>query len=316
MGAAPHDGAFGLASDIVELLVLTDDERLLDMLRTVVGRVRRVWQAASADSVGDLLLAGSVGILVLDSSMLRAEAATFIVDIKRQFPDLVIVLVGDRDIEVTLAALISSGTVYRFIHKPVSPGRAKLFADAAVKKFNEHRAGRGARREVARTAAKRRSWLVGASAGLAIMVMTAAFVEKRNAPTDQSPRNRSLSGSSSEPESPLLSRAATALAENRLTRPRGDNALELYRLALKHDPSNKTAQAGLGKVYERLIAKAEDALFTARLDAAAAAIDQARTAGVERPRISLLLAELAKARAQIGALRAMGPSAGESIHPD
>lgn len=313
---APLDGAFSLASDIIELIVLTDDERLLDMLRTAVGRVRRVWQAASADSVGDLLVAGAVGILVLDAAMLSAQAATFIVDIKRQFPELVILLAGDRDMEVALAALISAGTIYRFIHKPVSPGRAKLFVDAAVKKYNDHRAGGGARRDLGRTSSKRRSWLVGASAGLAVIVMTAAFIEKKNAPTDQSAGNRNLHGNSSEPQSPLLSRAATALAENRLTAPGGDNALEFYRLALRRDPLNKIAHAGLAEVHERLVGTAEDALFTGRLDAAATAIEQARMAGVDRPRIALLVAELAKVRAQIKALRAPAPPTANSVNPE
>jgi len=58
---------------------------------------------------------------------------------KQQFPDLVIVVAGARDAETELARLISDGTVYRFIHKPMSPARARLFADAAVKRYEDQR---------------------------------------------------------------------------------------------------------------------------------------------------------------------------------
>ena len=104
-----------------------------------MGGARRLWHVPSGDKVSDLLVAGEVGILVLDVQALAEGPAVFIGQIKRQFPDLVVVVAGNRDAEISLAGLISAGTVYRFIHKPMSPGRAKLFADAAVKKFDEQR---------------------------------------------------------------------------------------------------------------------------------------------------------------------------------
>src|SRR6202166_2309195 len=138
-GAALDALRFSLASDIVELVVLTADEVFLQTLREAVGGARRLWHVPSADKVSDLLVAGEVGILVLDVNALSEIASVFIGQIKRQFPDLVVVVAGNRDAETSLAALISAGSVYRFIHKPMSPGRAKLFADAAVKKYEEQR---------------------------------------------------------------------------------------------------------------------------------------------------------------------------------
>ncbi|HEX4152049.1 MAG TPA: TonB family protein [Steroidobacteraceae bacterium] len=129
-----------LASDIVELVVLTVDDVFLQTLREAVGASRRLWHVASPDKVSDLLLAGSVGILVLDVQALQQQPGSlFIAQIKRQFPDLVIVVAGAREAEAELARLISEGTVYRFIHKPMSPARAQLFADAAVKRYGEQR---------------------------------------------------------------------------------------------------------------------------------------------------------------------------------
>ena len=130
--------SFSSASDIVELVIFTQDEVFLQTLREAVGGARRLWHVPSADKVGDLLLAGQVGILVLDVQALSEPASAFVARIKLQFPELVVVVAGHREAEASLANLISGGTVYRFIHKPVSPGRAKLFVDAAVRKYAEH----------------------------------------------------------------------------------------------------------------------------------------------------------------------------------
>jgi hypothetical protein len=112
-------------------------------------------------------------------------------------------------------------------------------------------------------------------------------------------------------ESPLLLRAAAALAANRLTPPAVDNALELYLQALARDPSDATARGGLREVHERLVARAEDALLEERLDEAAAAIQTARKAGVESGRIALLSAQLARSRSLVRASTA--PVASKSV---
>src|ERR1700677_5119875 len=101
---------FSLASDIVELVVLTADEAFLQTLREGVGAARRLWHVLSPDKISDLLVAGGVGILVLDVQALNEAAARFVADIKHQFPDLVIVVAGNRESETELARLISDGS--------------------------------------------------------------------------------------------------------------------------------------------------------------------------------------------------------------
>src|SRR6202453_2310975 len=81
---------FSLASDIVELVVLTRDDVFLQTLREAVGGARRLWHVPSADKVSDLLVAGEVGILVLDVQALNETPSVFVGQIKRQFPDLVV----------------------------------------------------------------------------------------------------------------------------------------------------------------------------------------------------------------------------------
>jgi TonB family protein len=294
---------FSLASDIVELVVLTTDEVFLQTLREAVGGARRLWHVPSGDKVSDLLVAGEVGILVLDVQALIEGPSTFIGQIKRQFPDLVVVVAGDRDAEISLAGLISAGTVYRFIHKPMSPGRAKLFADAAVKRYDEQRRRTSSGPPIQRSSRSNRGWLTGGAIGAFGIIVAIAWGVYRGGETDvdaQAP-----GGLARAPvESPLLVAAAGALAANRLIEPAGDNALELYMRALAGNPADPIARAGVAEVRERLLARAENALLEERLDEAAAAIETARKSGVESGRIAFLTAQLAKSRERVKAAQA------------
>jgi TonB family protein len=290
---------FSLASEIVELVVLTADDAFLQTLRDAVGGARRLWHVPTADKVSDLLVAGEVGIVVLDVQTLYEGARVFVEQIKRQFPDLVLVAAGHRDDETSLAALISSGLVYRFIHKPMSPARAKLFAEAAIKKYDDQRR-RAAEAPPPRVASPASGvWLIGGALAALLIIGAIAWIAHRNNGEEAPPPTSSETAKPAAVESPMLARSAAALAANRLTEPPGDNALELYQQLQARNPADPAARAGLAEVHERLLARAENALLEERLDEAAAAIDTARKSGVESGRISFLTAQLAKSREQM-----------------
>lgn len=290
---------FSLATDIVELVVLTADEVFLQTLREAVGSERRLWHVPSADKVSDLLVAGEVGILVLDVLTLSEAASVFVGQIKRQFPDLVIVVAGDRDAETSLAGLISAGTVYRFIHKPMSPGRARLFADAAVKKYDEQRRRTVSPPPIKRRPPSNRGVLIGGTIGALGVIVAAGWAMHGNSADDTDAPDVATVVHPAAAESPLLARAAAALAANRLTEPVGDNALELYLQAQARNPADPKARAGISEVHELLLARAESALLEEHLDEASVAIETARKSGVESERIAFLKAQLAKSREQL-----------------
>jgi TonB family protein len=288
--------SFSLASDIVELVIFTTDDVFLQTLRDAVGGSRRLWHVPSADKVSDLLLAGQVGILVLDVQALPEAPSNFVTEIKRQFPELVVLVAGHREAETSLANLISSGIVYRFIHKPLSPARAKLFADAAVKKHEEQHKRPPLPPTIDRSSAVNRM-LIGAAIGGLIAAVAAIWALRHESPEQSSPPV--AAARSPAIDSVLLGRADAALAANRLTAPSGDGALDLYSQALARNPADAAARAGLAEVHERLLARAENALLEERLDEAATAIETARKAGVENARTAFLTAQLAKSREQL-----------------
>jgi TonB family protein len=302
-GGTPDTLRFSLASEIVELVVLTSDEVFLQTLREAVGSARRLWHVPSADKVSDLLVAGEVGILVLDVQALNETSTVFVGQIKRQFPDLVIVVAGNRDAEISLAGLISAGIVYRFIHKPMSPGRAKLFADAAVKKYDERRSRSAAIPPIKGESRSNRSVLIGGTITLLSVIVVTAWVIHRSGEVD-APAPRAAGVAGSPADSAQHSDAAAALAANRLTEPAGDNALALYSQALARNPADPIARAGLAEVRERLLAKAENALLEERLDEAEAAIETARKSGVDSGRIAFLTGQLAKSRERMKSAQA------------
>jgi protein TonB len=254
--------SFSLASDIVELVIFTTDDVFLQTLREAVGGSRRLWHVPSADKVSDLLLAGQVGILVLDVQALPEAASVFVTEIKRQFPELVVIVAGNREPETSLANLISAGVIYRFIHKPMSPARAKLFADAAVRKYEAQRKRVPVPPDVA-PPANRRLLIMGAATGaLVIGIMVWARYGYRE------------SG------------------------PPADSALDPYPRESAHNPADAARTDGVDS-HERLLARAQNALLEERLDEAAAAIDAARKAGADGGRVAFLTAQLAKSRAQL-----------------
>jgi TonB family protein len=303
--ASDEDGStfdalkFSLASDIVELVVLTSDDAFLQTLREALGGARRLWHVPSADKVSDLLVAGQVGIVVLDVQALHDSARVFVEQIKRQFPDLVVVAAGHRDDETSLAGLISAGLVYRFIHKPMSPARAKLFAEAAIKKYEDQRRRAAETPQRKSASPANPAWLIGGAIATLLIVGAIAWIAHRSGGEEPALPPSSETAKPAAVESLMLARAGAALAANRLTEPAGDNALELYLQLQARNPADSDARLGLAEVHERLLARAENALLEERLDEAAAAIETARKSGVEGGRIAFLSAQLAKSREQV-----------------
>jgi len=311
---------------LTNVVVLAEDAAMLELLKQALEGRQRIWRAESAAHAADLLVASQGGILFIDAAFMTHETPALVEQVYRQFPDLPIIVAGRRDDEAELGPLISSGQVYRFLHKPVSAERARNFVEAAERRRGEQPAGPAPATE-ARPASstpafalppirlepatiRRMSRIAAALVALGLVIAgVAAVIERRpwqgiELPSLPVPAERAppVAVAPSQPQAQpsesarLLNAAGVALSQGRLVEPEGQSAVELYRAVLLKDPGNIQAREGLARVSEELLLVVEQALLAQDLLAAASALDAARSADPANPRLEFLSAQLAHER--------------------
>jgi TonB family protein len=252
---------------MVDVVALTDDLELFDAIRDAVGERNPVRRIRSAEESVDLMLAGRCGVFLIDTAAVTAQPDTLVEQIVDQFPDVVVVVAGRREDEPVLAGLISDGLVYRFMHKPLSPKRAGMFLNAAIRSHAERRVGRAGVtaaplvREL-RSRVDPRKWLfVGGGLVAFIALLAATLVARYGTPSDPGPAaDASRTTLPAAPlADPVLSRARAALAAGRYEAPPGRNALDLYSAVLLTRPDDLEARRGLETTTARLVEDAERA---------------------------------------------------------
>jgi protein TonB len=252
---------------MVDVVVLSADLALYEAIRNAVGERNPVWRARSAEESVELLLTGRCGVLLIDMAAVTARPATLVEQIVDQFPDVVVVVAGRREDESVLAGLISDGLVYRFMHKPLSPKRAGMFLNAAIRSHVERREGRAGDqllplvREL-RSRVDPRKWMfVGGGLIVFLAVLAAALVARYGKPQEPDPATAlaSMTLPAAPLADPVLSRARAALAAGRYDTPPGRNALDLYSAVLLTRPDDAEARQGLETTIARLTDKAEQA---------------------------------------------------------
>lgn len=319
-----------LRPDQANVVVLATDPALLEHIRSAIDDRHRLWRAESATHAAELVLASNRGVLLIDAAVTGHGTAEVVTRIRQQLPDLPIVVTGRRDDEAELASLISSGDVYRFLHKPVSPERARTFIDGAVRRQQAtadvptHRARPEADPAVptgvpAAQATERRRLrrplVAGALVATGALVASAWIAIRPAVPDRGEPSSRTtVPKADAAPTNPardrMLAEAEAALDAGRLAEPRGNNAIELFRQVLRRNPGNAAAGRGLVETGNALLDRSEQALVVGDLITAATMLDAARFAEPPPGRMLALRKRLDEARASITAR----PPAG-TIHP-
>jgi len=322
-------GESASAAALTNLVVLAEDGALIEVLKNTLEGRQRIWRAENVVHAADLLIAAQHGILLVDCALGAGETPTLVGQLHRQFPDLPIVVTGRRDDESLLGPLISSGAIYRFLHKPVSAERIRTFIEAAERRLTDQpfapvsvalpaspaAPGRSLPRIRLDPARARRMLTAAAAAGLLGLLVAgvAELVERKpwqniELPSLPLPPPRpaavakvDAAGTAAttrqdENVARLLSLAGIALSQGRLVEPEGQNAVELYRMVLLEDPDNAQATTGLALAAGHLLATAEQALAAGDLPAAAGALDAARSAAPDNPLLDSYSTRLALAR--------------------
>jgi TonB family protein len=288
------------------LLVLTRDEALAHTLQ-VLGSQCEIFTVGAESELASHLLAQSTGVAILDAGAVAGPLERLTERLRAQFPELVLIVAGGVDDQSALATQITNGTVYRFLHKPVSEQRVKLFVDAAWRRHGEERASFQSVSATASPMRERRStgtnMLVAGAAAVAVIAAVGAWLLQHKSPRHPPEATRSATTQTIAPEAPrddalenLLARADSALARGALVSPPGANAADLYARAQQRKPSDPRGANGVEKVIERLLSSAEAQLLAQHLDEAQRLTDEARAIKPDHVRAAFLMAQIAKER--------------------
>lgn len=325
MSATPQ----GVVEDMLEsLVVLTHDPELLETLRAVATDHHVSTVGVEADLAGHLL-DDHAGVAVLDTASVTTPISQLTQRLKAQFPDLVLIVAGDGADQAELAAQITNGTVYRFLHKPVSEQRVRLFINAA---WRRHGVEHAEVLEATATNLRKPTWavtpeskrnlqLVGGALGGLFAALLVIWLLTRGESGEElvqiaapgaSELPVSAASKDAELES-LLARADAALNSGALTTPPGENAVDLYRQAARRNPSDPRPGIGIERVMDRLLTGAEQALLEDRLDDAVRITDTARAIQPDHVRVAFLTAQIGKERERLLLTRARQAAASGRI---
>lgn len=125
--------AASVGSKSVDVLVLTKDQEFLTTIKESSRGMHTVHYANTLAQADETIRKHKVGVAVVDAAMVGQKVEQLTQHLRKGSPRLVSIVAGRRDDGEMLMDLINRGKVYRFLLKPVSPGRARLAVEASVK---------------------------------------------------------------------------------------------------------------------------------------------------------------------------------------
>ena len=284
------------------LVVLTRDAALAETLKILGAEHHVVTVEAESDLAGELL-ARQTGVAIIDAAAASTAVERLTERLKSQFPDLVLIVAGRLDDQSALAAQITTGTVYRFLHKPVSDQRVKLFVDAAWRRHGEELSGASDPMGATGVLPAERSPLPRSAlavGGLVLVALTVAggwlITRKPSATPVAASHTATVPVAGDEQYEALLARADKAFEAGKLVTPAGENAADLYKQALRRNGSDPRAAAGIEKVIDKLLSAADVQLAAQQLDEAQKLTEQARAVKPDHVRVAFLAARIGKER--------------------
>jgi protein TonB len=302
-----------------QLVTLTNDSALMRALQELSSDNVAVHVVSDMRTLSDELLQHAGAVALIDASALDIPIEGAVDAITTQFPDLRLMIAGHSAEQNALARRIADQSVFRFVHKPASPQRLKLFLDAAARPSELPR-GRAAAAEpvfgdspsLARidTAVRGRSPMTLALVGVAVIAALAvgAWIMLKDGKSAAAPPAATQSAAPA-PEQSSASPAAMALirkgdkafADGRYVALDGSSAAEFYREALKVEPNNDIARKGFDRSVDYGTRRAEEAVLAGKLNEAAAISEALRPLTPGSSRLNFLNSQIEKEQARINA---------------
>ena len=117
----------------VDILVLTKDQEFLKTIKNSSRGMHKVYYANTLAQANGVISKHKIGVAVVDAAMIGKKIEQLTQYLRKGSPRLVSIVAGRRNDGEMLMDLINRGKVYRFLLKPVSPGRARLAVESSVK---------------------------------------------------------------------------------------------------------------------------------------------------------------------------------------
>ena len=120
-----------------DILVLSQDTRLLEGVALAIGPQYHVRHAAHVDAALDVLANYPVGVLITDLAVDEAEIDQLTCTLKQEVPELVTIIASERSDANLLIGLINHGQIFRFLLKPLQLAQTRIWLSSAVARYKE-----------------------------------------------------------------------------------------------------------------------------------------------------------------------------------
>jgi TonB family protein len=249
---------------------------------------------AQESELARMLREGPAGVVIIDGdAVTRTPLDRLTARLKLQFPQLVLIVLGNQRDQGALADQVARGTVYRFLLKPTTSQRLKVAIDTAwlrhedgdalIEHGQQPPSGGGIRAAL--------PWIIAAG----VLVATAGGVLLvRHFMQPSAPEAPAAAAPAAPPENGLenlLARADAALAGGAY-----ENAADLYREAQRASPGDPRVKDGLSRVVRRVLAAAQTQLLDRHIDRAQALAKEAVALDPDNPQVSQLVAQISAAQ--------------------
>ena len=115
------------------ILVFSSDEEMIETVQRAVRARVPVFRASNVVQVVKLLTERRPGVLITDISSEKRTIQTMTARLKQHLPELVTIVVSPHRDVLDMVWLINHGQIFRFLRKPLSPGRCAISLQAALR---------------------------------------------------------------------------------------------------------------------------------------------------------------------------------------
>jgi TonB family protein len=310
------------------VFLVTDDEALWPQIGAELTAAMLLKQVDSIDELISTTPSGQAGIVLWDSRN-HADPASVLSRVNLHSPRFAIVALDKEGSGNAWTVPTQHRQVVGHVPLPISGDTFKNMLDSAHEEANSRMAllgdGAAGSTPVGPPASAKRSWLIPAVIGIAVVAGAAVFFATRGdgpdakisaakpataptaaaggaAPVAANPQPAAVKPPAAGDEETyvLIDKAQQAMLDRHYIDPTAGSALALYREVLAIDPANGEARQGLERLAEILIARVQGALDERKFDVALQSLESARSINPDDRRLSALDERIASVRSELG----------------